>query len=140
MVRYLMPAGEHTADESFVMYSPALFVLPEVGIVVVGYAAPGGGAEASRLVGVVFRGIADNVEGALRPELLEGVQYHVGKRSPAEEIRRGGHIHRPVVKRHGANSSPGLDALYPPRVRDMVLLDRGYELFYYRLAFFPYSD
>ena len=111
VIRYLMAAVEHTADEPVVMYSPALLVPPKVGIVVVGHAAPRGRAEASRLVRVIFRGIADNVERPLRAELLKGVQYHVGKRSSAEEVRRGGHIHRPVVKRHGYNAARGLHPL-----------------------------
>ena len=55
-----------------------LVVLAEVGVVVVGDAAPGGGAVLARLVRVVVGGVPHHVEGALGPVALQRLRQHQG--------------------------------------------------------------
>ena len=69
---------EHTPDKAVIVNRAAVFVLMNVGVVVVTNAAPCRGAFFPGLVGVVHPGIADNVKGTLGVKLGEGVENQIG--------------------------------------------------------------
>ena len=70
----LVSLVEHTPYEAVIVHDAAVFVLMNVGVVVVADTAPRRGAFLPGLVGVVHPGVADNVKGTLGVELGEGVK------------------------------------------------------------------
>ena len=69
-----MSAVQNALDKLRAVDRAAVGVLMDIGVVVVSDAAPGRGARFSGLVGIVFRGIADDIKCAVCAERFQRLQ------------------------------------------------------------------